>query len=245
MEVKLTGSCDLAAQPELSLLPREVELAQRHKFADALPSGEYLRSDDTVVARSELKAEAEQAKRRLVEIHEQNPMAGAQELAKLTAKGAALRSAPEDELHRLFSALQLEFADGKVGVPGAGGIPPKWRETYERIKERFRGDPSHFPTLTVLKRDFPAASRLVSELLASGELHHLGAGAVVTGEIYDRWVGLIKKHLQRNGQISVQEAKQLTRASRKYIIPLLEQLDKRGVTRRVEDVRKPGARFGE
>ena len=245
LELNLSGSCNLASQPELSLLPRESELAARHKIADALPSGEYLRSDDTVVARSVLKDEAEQAKRRLIEIHEQNPMAGAQELSKLTAKGAVLRSVADDELRRLFTALELEYSDGKVGVPGAGGIPPKWRETYERIKQRFRGDPSQFPTLTVLKREFPTASRLVSELLASGELHHLGAGAVVTGEIYEHWVGLIKKHLARSGQISVQEAKELTRASRKYIIPLLEQLDKRGVTRRVEDVRKPGARFGE
>lgn len=245
LQLKISGSCNLASQPEMSLLPRELELAARHRFADALPSSEYLRSDDTVVARSVLKAEAEQAKRRLIEIHEQNPMAGAQELAKLTPKGAVIRSVAEDELRRLFTALELEYAGGKVGVPGAGGIPPQWRETYERIKQRFRGDPSQFPTLTVLKRDFPAASRLVSELLASGELHHLGAGAVITGEIYERWVGLIKKHLARSGQISVQEAKELTRASRKYIIPLLEQLDKRGITRRVEDVRKPGARFGE
>jgi len=245
LELKLNGSCNLALQPELSLLPRELELAARRKIADALPSGDYLRSDDTVVARSVLKAEAEQAKRRLTEIHEQNPMAGAQELSKLTAKGAALRSVSDDEVRRMFTALELEYVDGKVGVPGVGGIPPKWRETYERIKQRFRGDPSQFPTLTVLKREFPTASRLVSELLASGELHHLGAGAVVTGEIYDRWVELIKQHLSRSGQISVQEAKELTRASRKYIIPLLEQLDKRGVTRRVDDVRKPGARFGE
>ncbi len=245
LQLKISGSCNLASQPELSLLPRELELDARRKLADVLPSGEYFRADDTVVARSVLKAQAEQARRRLIEIHEQNPMAGAQELTKLTPKRAVLRSVPEDELRRLFTALELEYAEGKVGVPGAGGIPPQWRETYERIKQRFRGDPSHFPTLIMLKRDFPTASRLVSELLASGELHHLGAGAVVTGEIYERWVGLIKQHLARSGQISVQEAKELTRASRKYIIPLLEQLDKRGITRRVEDVRKPGARFGE
>ncbi len=132
-----------------------------------------------------------------------------------------------------------------MSIPGAGGIPPQWRETYQRIKERFHGDPSQFPTLTVLKHDFPAASRLITELLASGELRHLGAGAVITGEIHERWVAAIKKHLAHKGQISVQEAKELTRASRKYIIPLLEQLDKRGITRRVEDVRIPGARFGE
>jgi len=49
LELKLSGHCNLTAQPELSLLPRELELAARHKIADALASGEYLRSDDTVV----------------------------------------------------------------------------------------------------------------------------------------------------------------------------------------------------
>ena len=236
----------LADRPPLSLLPEQVELEMRHALAEKLDQEAYLVADGFVASREKLRAEVEHARRRLTEILEANPMAGAQELSKLLPGEAALRQLPEAETAKLLAQAGLELVDGKAGVPGAGGgIPPKWRDTYQRIKERFRGDPAYFPTLTVLKQDFPAASRLISELLASGELQHLGAGAVITGEIYEEWVARIKQYLQRRGQITVSEVKDLTRASRKYVIPLLEQLDKKGITRRDGEVRKPGARFGK
>lgn len=246
MRLVIARSLKLAERPQLSLLPEQVELEARQRLAEGLDRQAYLVVDGFAVARDKLNSEVEHAKRRLTEILDTNPMAGAQELGKVLPADAAMRQLPEAELVRLFSQAGLEFSGGKAGVPGAGGgIPAKWRDTYERIKERFRGDPGRFPTLTVLKQDFPAASRLISELLASGELVHLGAGAVITGEIYDRWVGQIKQFLSRRGQISIAEVKDLTRASRKYVIPLMEQLDKKGITRRDGDVRKPGARFGE
>lgn len=246
LRLVITHSLKLSERPQLSLLPGQLELDTRQRVAEGLEKDVYIVADGFVAARGKLAAEVEHAKRRLTEILDANPMAGPQELGKVVPVDAAMRLLPEAELARLFTQAGLEFAEGKVGVPGAGGgIPPKWRDTYERIKERFRGDPGRFPTLTVLKQDFPAASRLISELLASGELVHLGAGAVITGEIHEKWVAQIKQFLSRRGQISISEVKDLTRASRKYVIPLMEQLDKKGVTRRDGEVRKPGARFAE
>lgn len=245
LRLVITRSLKLAERPPLSLLPEQVELEARQRLAEGLEKDAYFVGDGLVVAHEKLQAEVEHAKRRLTEILDANPMAGAQELGKLLPAEAAMKLLPEGELARLFTQAGLEFADGKLGVPGAGGgIPAKWRDAYERIKERFRGDPGRFPTLAMLKQDFPTASRLISELLASGELHLLGAeGALVTGEVYDKWVAQIRQYLSRRGQITIAEVKDLTRASRKYVIPLMEQLDKKGVTRRDSEVRKPGARF--
>ncbi len=245
LELNIIGLMSLTSRPELSLIPEAAETAARLRLADSLPKETYIRVSSAVIARSKLAAEVEHAKRRVTELLDANPMAGALELAKLLPKDAALLAVPPGELVRLFSSVGLEFADGKVGLPGASnGIPPQWRETYERIMARFRGDPSGFPTLIMLKQDYPAASKLISELMAKGMLIQLGAeGALVTGEVFDRWVGVIRQQLSHKGQITLGEAKEVTRTTRKYIVPLLERMDRMGITRRDGDIRKPGPKF--
>jgi selenocysteine-specific elongation factor len=245
LELEMDGSLLLARRPELSLLPEPLELGARKALADALPSEHYLRTSQAAIPRVQLTADIDRAKRRLTEMLEANPMAGAQVLAKLLPKNAALLLLPQEAVAKLFGGTGLEYADGKLGVPGTPtGIPAQWKETYDRIMYRFSGDPSNFPTLIMLKQDYPAASKLLSELMANGELRQLGnEGAVITGELYEKWVGQIRQYLSRKGQITVSEAKEVTRATRKYIIPLLERMDRLGITRRDGDVRKPGAKF--
>ncbi len=245
LELNLTGMMNLATRPALSLIPEATEAAARLRLAESLPKETYVFAANAVIARSRLVAEVEHAKRRVTELLDANPMAGALELAKLLPKDASLPLAPEDDAAKLFSAAGLEYANGRVGLPGTSdGIPPQWRETYERIMVRFRGDPSGFPTLIMIKQDYPAASKLISELMAKGMLIQLGAeGALVTGEVFDRWVGLIRQQLARKGQITLGEAKEATRTTRKYIVPLLERMDRMGITRRDGDIRKPGPKF--
>lgn len=245
LELELAGLMYHASQPTLSLIPEEVELQARKRLAKQLTGGEYITSDTATVSRARLASEVNYAKRRLTELLDANPMAGQVELAKLLPKDAALAVVPHEEIAVLFNSVGLEFASGKVGLPGTGdGIPPQWREAYERIMKRFRGDPSGFPTLIMLKQDFPAASKLLSELMAKGMLIQLGAeGALVTGEVFDRWVAQIRQQLARKGQITLGEAKEITRTTRKYIVPLLERMDRMGITRRDGDVRKPGPKF--
>ncbi|MEK7316672.1 MAG: SelB C-terminal domain-containing protein, partial [Candidatus Eisenbacteria bacterium] len=85
-------------------------------------------------------------------------------------------------------------------------------------------------------------ARLVRYLVESGRV------VKVTAEILypsDRWAELeakVRQHLSRNPDLSMAAFKELFQVSRKYSIPVLEQLDRTGLTRRQGDVRVAGPR---
>jgi selenocysteine-specific elongation factor len=60
----------------------------------------------------------------------------------------------------------------------------------------------------------------------------------ITSELYvdrahhERFLDAIREHLTRHGVLRIADARGMTGLSRKYLVPLLEDLDRRGVTKR-------------
>ena len=57
-------------------------------------------------------------------------------------------------------------------------------------------------------------------------------------ETIDELIAKVKAFFKEHEEMTVQQFKEITNASRKYSIPLLEYLDKSQITVRVGDVRK-------
>lgn len=98
------------------------------------------------------------------------------------------------------------------------------------------------PSVKDLVKMVAAPDKTVQELLAylveTGELIK-----VKEGLFYDRYaVGALRERLvsflQEKGEISTPEFKNMTGASRKYVIPLIEYFDHQHVTIRIGDIRK-------
>lgn len=79
----------------------------------------------------------------------------------------------------------------------------------------------------------------VLQLLADeGKLVKLKDGLFYSAEALETIRNLVREHFRNNSQLSPTDFKELTGLSRKFSIPLLEQLDKEKLTMRVGDVRK-------
>jgi selenocysteine-specific elongation factor len=63
-------------------------------------------------------------------------------------------------------------------------------------------------------------------------------GAVFLEDDFRAMTDEIKSHLSRNDTITVSEARDLTGTSRKVVVPLLEELDRRRITKREGDYRR-------
>ena len=79
---------------------------------------------------------------------------------------------------------------------------------------------------------------LLNALVRSGEVVHAGAAIYFERATFDEVKGKVLSFVEREGSISTPQAKALIGVSRKYLIPLLEALDKNNATVRVGDVRK-------
>jgi selenocysteine-specific elongation factor len=94
------------------------------------------------------------------------------------------------------------------------------------------------PTLRELEARFDAA--LIRGLVRTGQLVAVSPDLVYPAEMLDKVRGLVAAQIERGGPFTVAQFRDLVGASRKYVVPLLEYLDRVGVTRRQGDVRVLG-----
>jgi len=65
----------------------------------------------------------------------------------------------------------------------------------------------------------------------------LSEDVILAAEAFARAIELVKQHLQTRTRATTSELRQVLGSSRRVVIPLLERLDKLGITRRDGDVR--------
>ncbi|MCK6546311.1 selenocysteine-specific translation elongation factor [Myxococcota bacterium] len=82
---------------------------------------------------------------------------------------------------------------------------------------------------------------LMATMVRTGEVVHAGGGLYFSKDAFEDAKARVLAHLAKEGSLGAPQAKELLGVSRKYLIPLLETLDKQQVTVRIGDVRKAKA----
>ena len=105
-----------------------------------------------------------------------------------------------------------------------------------------RADANAFVTLLREKSNNPPTGQSIDpELLGfltdSGEVVPIGDGIVYDAVAYENITQQVLDYIQNNGKITVAETRDLLNSSRKYVLPLLQSMDARRLTRRIGDDR--------
>ncbi|MDB5292679.1 MAG: selenocysteine-specific elongation factor SelB, partial [Phycisphaerales bacterium] len=74
-------------------------------------------------------------------------------------------------------------------------------------------------------------------LLNTGEAIEIGDELVLHADHYQRAIDAIKTHIMQRGPATVSELRQALATSRRIMVPLLEKLDRDGITARQGDKR--------
>lgn len=85
----------------------------------------------------------------------------------------------------------------------------------------------------------------LSECVRRGEAVHMGGAIFLHAAHYATMIGRLRESLSDGRELSVSAFREMMDTSRKFAVPLLEALDKRGFTRRRGDARIAGARLME
>lgn len=161
----------------------------------------------------------------------------------LTALRAALGSSiPNDEV---FAALlarlsQIGFAQREAVMQRVGhrmALPPALAAAGTRLRSLLAERPLDPPSRKELAAE-ETARQALRFLAQTGETVEVGAELVLLRTTYDSTVAAIRTHLQAKGQATVSELRQLLGTSRRVMVPLLERLDREGITRRDGDFRR-------
>ncbi len=141
---------------------------------------------------------------------------------------------------KTYAALEQSFVHrGALVVRGSAldlpdrtvALSEDQRETADRFRAALRNGGTQPPTSSTIEPE------LLSYMEANGEIVRVGEGLYFDPEEHEAIMARITTALAERGKITLAEVRDLLRTSRKYAQAILEDLDRRRITRRVGDVR--------
>jgi selenocysteine-specific elongation factor len=115
-------------------------------------------------------------------------------------------------------------------------LPAHLQPVEKRIRETLTGQPFDPPSRKAIESD-PRARQVVRFLIENGDVTELALDVVLLRESFERMKSQVAEFISKNGPATVSELRQALGSSRRIMVPLLERLDREGVTRRVDDKR--------
>jgi selenocysteine-specific elongation factor len=207
-------------------------------IAELVADGRAVALADALVSRDAFEALATHVERICAQAHRKTPLrAGAPREEARSALGLPAKR---------FSALvERLVADKRLAERGSALALPSHRPSLSEDQERrwlgareaLAKDPLQPPSPAQLESAHGLDRELVAALAARGDVVRIGTEAVFLPEAVTRFARVVVDELAASGSITVARARDLSGSSRKHVLPLLQFLDDRGLTRRHGDDR--------
>jgi selenocysteine-specific elongation factor len=200
-----------------------------------------LASGDVLVARRAITTEVERLATLVAAHHDAHPLDAGLSLQALRA--AVTAAAPP------VLDLLVEFGAKKQAFELAGAVVrrPGWKATLDshagdsgaRLVRRLAEARWQVPTVAELQHEFPdlAIAPLLAHLAREGGVEQVDQERYAAKPALDEFRRALEATLQELGRATPAQLRDRTGLTRKYLIPLLEWADRRGITKRQGDAR--------
>jgi selenocysteine-specific elongation factor len=115
-------------------------------------------------------------------------------------------------------------------------LPADLQSVEKRIRGALTEQPFDPPSRKSIESD-PQARQVVRFLIESGDVTELALDVVLLRKSFERMKSQVTEFIFKNGPATVSNLRQALGSSRRIMVPLLERLDREGITRRVADKR--------
>ncbi|MGE5175859.1 MAG: selenocysteine-specific translation elongation factor [Hyphomicrobiales bacterium] len=239
-EASVAGITDADASLRLGRAPQAIaSAAEKDESLLRLKDGRRI----TRVAWDAARARIEEAVRRYVETHRLRDGVPKGELKSLLAHdlGAPLF---DEAFGDLLAAGRLASRGDRIATPDmARALTPDQEKALARLEGRLAGSGFQPPDLEEALRELPASlkpAELLRYLVESERVVKVTSSLAYTRPQWEEILGRVRRHFARERSLTMGAFKDLLQVSRKYAVPILEHLDRVGVTRREGDIRVPG-----
>jgi len=251
MQASAPDDVDLCVRSEVArrgFVPRDTLLNKSHFSASEISEALMrLQRENEIVLLEEIAADGEfwqmlrnQTIALIDNAHKQNP-------ERLGLELSELRSVLRDQPEKVFEGLIAELCAGDFVRKGSAiartshqpVLPAELQPLERKIREALSEKPFDPPPRREIELD-RGAQHVLRFLIENGEVVEVGSDAVLLRKNFERMTARIAEFISKNGPATVSELRQALESSRRIMVPLLEQLDRDGVTRRVGDKRMLG-----
>jgi len=116
-------------------------------------------------------------------------------------------------------------------------LPPHLEKAGQKLLSALSAKPLEPPSRKELAAE-ASSQQVIRFLIETGQVIELGPDLLLLSEHFERATALIKQFLASHGTGTVSELRQMIGTSRRVVLPLLEHLDRSGVTKRDGDQRR-------
>jgi selenocysteine-specific elongation factor len=212
------------------------------EVADAL---DRLHSRKEILVAGEIAADVprwqtlrEEVIRAIDRAHEKNSERAGVELAELRAQ-------MRDQAPELFEAVIVDLSAKDFVRFGStiarrshqAGLPAALRATAVHIRKLISAKPFDPPSRKEIERD-AEAKNVVRFFIEQGELIEVGSDTLLSAKAFAAMKETIVSFISAHGPATVSQLRQTLGTSRRIVVPLLELLDRTGLTQRCGDERK-------
>jgi selenocysteine-specific elongation factor len=159
----------------------------------------------------------------------------------LVELGSALRIQEPDLLESLVTDLcEANFVrKGSIiaRTSHRPTLPVHLQPVDKQIREALTERPFDPPSRKAIESD-PQARQVVRFLIENGDVTELGLDVLLLRESFERMKSQVAEFISKNGAATVSQLRRALGSSRRVMVPLLERLDRDGVTARAGDNRR-------
>jgi selenocysteine-specific elongation factor len=199
-----------------------------------------LRSGEVLVARKALSAEVERLATLVAAHHEAHPLDPGLSLQALRTAVAAPGPVVDLLVDHAVRKQAFEVAGAVVRRPGWKALLDAHAgDSAGQLGRRLTEARWQVPTVAELQHEFPgiAVPALLAHLAREGGVEQIEPGRYAAKQALDEFRRALEGALEELGQATPAQLRDRLGLTRKYLIPLLEWADRRGVTRRQGDAR--------
>jgi len=200
-------------------------------------AGEIVLCSEIATDRKTWQQLRERASSLIDEVHKCNPERAGLDLNELRS---TLRIQESNVFEALIADLCVKDFVRKGSAIARISHRPLLPADLEPVERSIRESLSHKPFDPLPRREIEPdrrAQHVLRFLIDSGQVIEVGPDAVLLRDNFEHMKARITEFISKHGPATVSELRQALESSRRIMVPLLERLDRDGVTRRVEDKR--------
>jgi selenocysteine-specific elongation factor len=220
----------------LGILPAEVAATIAGAGKAVLSVGDFL------VARRAIAAEVERLASAVEAHHQQHPLDPGLSLQALRATVSAPAPVLDLLIEHGVKKQAWELAEGGAAVrrPGwSAALKARAGDAGGRLAQRLAEARWQLPTVSELQREFsdPSVPALLAHLAREGSVERVDQERYALKQALDEFRRAVEDTLRELGAATPAQFRDRLGLTRKYLIPLLEWADRRGITSRRGDTR--------
>jgi selenocysteine-specific elongation factor len=147
-------------------------------------------------------------------------------------------------LNYLVGQSMLERRDDLFDLAGRGmSLKGVIKQAHDEIMSVLRARKLDPPPLTSLAAKGKNHQQAIKYIIESGEGYKCGSDFLFLTEVWSDIVAFVRNHLREKERLLVSDLRDRFGFTRKFAIPILEELDRLGVTARDGDSRIRGKHF--